>query len=545
MVFSEINKKLEAKKHTTLHHAKRIGFSGVWLTAVLLIVQIIMLLDIFMRFGQHSPYIFEILSLVSSAVMVYIINDKSNPAYKIAWIIPVMLMPLFGGVLYLFVKLNFGALAPKRVLNRNLDRTKKYAKTSDEVRAGIEKEEASFGKLADYIEQTGGYPAWGNTSVSYYALGDDTMEVLVEELKKAKKYIFLEYFIIEEGIFWNQILEILEEKAKEGLDVRVMYDDFGCVALLPRKYHMLLKQKGIRCRKYAALTPVLSTHLNNRDHRKMIVIDGVTAFSGGINLADEYINAYDKYGHWKDNGFLLKGDGVYNYTMMFLQMWNINSASAEEDFSIYLEKRPLEGEESTAKQERLSEEEYSSGQHPGYVIPYGDGPHQLEDVAKNVYMDILNRTRKYVYIMTPYLILDYEMQQALEHAAKCGVDVRIIMPHIPDKKMVFYIGRTYYPQLIRAGVKIYEYTPGFVHSKTFLSDGDMATVGTINLDFRSLYLHYECGTLFYKTEGLDKIKEDFQDTFEKCQPVNMQDYYRFPLRQRMAGRVLRVFGPLL
>ena len=545
MVFSEINKKLEAKKHTTLHHAKRIGFSGVWLTAVLLIVQIIMLLDIFMRFGQHSPYIFEILSLVSSAVMVYIINDKSNPAYKIAWIIPVMLMPLFGGVLYLFVKLNFGALAPKRVLNRNLDRTKKYAKTSDEVRAGIEKEEASFGKLADYIEQTGGYPAWGNTSVSYYALGDDTMEVLVEELKKAKKYIFLEYFIIEEGIFWNQILEILEEKAKEGLDVRVMYDDFGCVALLPRKYHMLLKQKGIRCRKYAALTPVLSTHLNNRDHRKMIVIDGVTAFSGGINLADEYINAYDKYGHWKDNGFLLKGDGVYNYTMMFLQMWNINSASAHEDFSIYLEKRPLEGEESTAKQERLSEEEYSSGQHPGYVIPYGDGPHQLEDVAKNVYMDILNRTRKYVYIMTPYLILDYEMQQALEHAAKCGVDVRIIMPHIPDKKMVFYIGRTYYPQLIRAGVKIYEYTPGFVHSKTFLSDGDMATVGTINLDFRSLYLHYECGTLFYKTEGLDKIKEDFQDTFEKCQLVNMQDYYRFPLRQRMAGRVLRVFGPLL
>lgn len=545
MVFSEINKKLEAKKHTTLHHAKRIGFSGVWLTAVLLIVQIIMLLDIFMRFGQHSPYIFEILSLVSSAVMVYIINDKSNPAYKIAWIIPVMLMPLFGGVLYLFVKLNFGALAPKRVLNRNLDRTKKYAKTSDEVRAGIEKEEASFGKLADYIEQTGGYPAWGNTSVSYYALGDDTMEVLVEELKKAKKYIFLEYFIIEEGIFWNQILEILEEKAKEGLDVRVMYDDFGCVALLPRKYHMLLKQKGIRCRKYAALTPVLSTHLNNRDHRKMIVIDGVTAFSGGINLADEYINAYDKYGHWKDNGFLLKGDGVYNYTMMFLQMWNINSASAEEDFSIYLEKRPLKGEESTAKQERLSEEGYSSWQHPGYVIPYGDGPHQLEDVAKNVYMDILNRTRKYVYIMTPYLILDYEMQQALEHAAKCGVDVRIIMPHIPDKKMVFYIGRTYYPQLIRAGVKIYEYTPGFVHSKTFLSDGDMATVGTINLDFRSLYLHYECGTLFYKTEGLDKIKEDFQDTFEKCQPVNMQDYYRFPLRQRMAGRVLRVFGPLL
>ncbi len=539
MVFSEINKKLEAKKHTTLHYAKRIWFSGVWLTAVLLLVQVIILLNVFLRFGKDSPYVFEFLGLLSSLVMIYIINDKSNPAYKIAWIIPVMLMPFFGGVLYLFVKLNFGAVAPKRILNGNLNRTKKYAKTSARVRAGIGQEEAAFGKLADYIEQTGGYPAWSNTSVSYYALGDDTIEVLVKELKKAREYIFLEYFMIEEGIFWNQILEILEEKAKAGLDVRVMYDDFGCVALLPRKYHVSLKQKGIRCRKYAALTPFLSTHLNNRDHRKMIVIDGAVAFSGGINLADEYINAYDKYGHWKDNGFLLKGDGVYNYTMMFLQMWNVNLASAEEDFSRYLGKRP--GTEGTTA--KAAEAVWQ--QRPGYVIPYGDGPHQLEDVAKNVYMDILNRTKKYVYIMTPYLILDHEMQQTLEHAAKCGVDVRIIMPHIPDKKVVFYIGRTYYPQLIRAGVKIYEYTPGFVHSKTFLSDDDMATVGTINLDFRSLYLHYECGTLFYKTEGLDKIKQDFLDTFEKCQSISLQDYHRLPVLQRIIGRIFRVFGPLL
>ena len=534
MIFSEMNEKLEAKKHTTLHYAKRVGFSGVWLTAVLLLMQVFFLMHIFMVVGQGFPHVMELLMLITSAVMIYIINDKSNPAYKIAWIIPVMLMPLFGGVLYLFVKLNFGALAPKRILKNNVKRTKKYAVTTEAVKERIGQEEPAFGKLAAYIERTGGYPAWTNTSVSYYALGDDTLEVLVEELKKAKRYIFLEYFIIKEGIFWNQILKILEEKAREGLDVRVMYDDFGCVALLPRKYHLLLKEKGIRCRKYAALTPFLSTHLNNRDHRKMIVIDGRAAFSGGINLADEYINAYDKYGHWKDNGFLLKGDGVYSYTMMFLQMWNINSNWAEADFSKYLEKGM--GKEDAAN---------LAGQHPGYVIPYGDGPHQLEDVAKNIYMDILARTKKYIYIMTPYLVLDYEMQQALEHAAKCGVDVRIIMPHIPDKKVVFYIGRTHYPQLIRAGVKIYEYTPGFVHSKTFLSDDDMATVGTINLDFRSLYLHYECGTLFYKTEGLNKIKEDFLDTFEKCQAVSLLDYYRLPLWQRAVGRVLRVFGPLL
>lgn len=535
MVFSEINRKLEAKKHTTLHYIKRIAFSGVWLTGVLLLIQIFFLVEIFVRLGQDSPYLLELFGLVSSAVMIYIINDESNPAYKIAWIIPVMLMPLFGGVLYLFVKLNFGAVAPKRILNGIIKKTRKYARTNGEVKVKLQQEDGSFAKLADYIEKTGGYPAWQNTSVDYFPLGDDTVETLLDELRKAEKYIFLEYFIIEEGIFWNQILAVLEEKVKNGLDVRVMYDDFGCLALLPRKYHLSLKNKGIQCRKYARLTPFLSTHLNNRDHRKMIIVDGKTAFSGGINLADEYINAYEKYGHWKDNGFLIKGDAVYNYTLMFLQMWNTNSNSGEKDFKKYLEQEPQ------LKSQSLSQE--AKGR--GFVIPYGDGPHQLEDVAKNIYMDILSGTKKYVYIMTPYLILDHEMQQALEHAAKCGVDVRIIMPHIPDKKVVFYIGRTYYPQLIRSGVKIYEYTPGFVHSKTFLSDDELATVGTINLDFRSLYLHYECGTLFYKTEGLEKIKKDFMETFEKCQPIALEDYSRLPLGQRIVGRVMRVFGPLL
>ncbi|MBQ9991117.1 MAG: cardiolipin synthase [Lachnospiraceae bacterium] len=550
MQFLEINKKIEAKKHTTLHYAKRIGFSGVWLTAVLLLIQIFFIMDLFSWMEEGYPYVVEILGLISSAVMIYIINDKSNPAYKIAWIIPVMLMPLFGGVLYLFVKLNFGAMAPKRILKRILEKTKKYTYTSEEVKAEIDQEKTCFAKIAGYIEKAGGYPAWKNTSVTYFPLGDDTPDTLLEELKKAENYIFLEYFIIEEGIFWNPILEMLEEKAKAGLDVRVMYDDFGCLALLPRKYHLSLKKKGIRCRKYARLTPFLSTHLNNRDHRKMIIIDGHTVFSGGINLADEYINAYEKYGHWKDNGFLLKGDAVYNYTLMFLQMWNIGSVSGKEDYNRYLEPGPVKIEEKDVISdlpagEKESREPATGGAGRGYVIPYGDGPHQLEDVAKNIYMDILTGTRKYVYIMTPYLILDYELQQALEHAARCGVDVRIIMPHIPDKKVVFYIGRTYYPQLIRAGVKIYEYTPGFVHSKMFLSDDELATVGTINLDFRSLYLHYECGSLFYKTEGLESIKADFMDTFEKCQLIQLSDYYRFPFMQRMLGRVLRVFGPLL
>ena len=523
----DINKKMENKKHTMKHYAKRILFSGVWITALLILIEFFMLLALFWRFTEYSGFIFEAMIIGGVAVMIYIINEKSNPAYKIAWIIPIMLFPLVGSMLYLFVKLNFGNLAAKGILQRNIKETAKYAKTSEEIRIEIEAEESKFLKVANYIENAGGYPTWKNTSMKYYPLADYIQNPILEELEKAEEYIFLEYFMIEEGAFWNPILEVLERKAAEGLDVRVIYDDFGSVALLPRKYHVLLKEKGIQAKKYAKLSPFLSTHLNNRDHRKMIIIDGKVAISGGFNLCDEYINAYEKYGHWKDNGFVIKGEAVYNYALMFLQMWNSMDMEKTQDYAKYLEKSRY------------------SVSAPGYIIPYGDGPHQEENVAEQVYMDIISRATKYVYIMTPYLILDHEMKQCLMHASKSGVDVRIIMPHVPDKKSVFAIARTYYPQLIKSGVKIYEYVPGFVHAKTFLADDEVAVVGTINLDFRSMYLHYECGSLFYRTEGLSDIKSDFVETFDKCQQITMKDYYRFPLHQKLVGRTLRIIGPLL
>ena len=527
MELKEINKKFTDKKHSMKHYAKRILFSGVWITALLIFIEFLMLLALFHKFSEYSGFIFEAMVFAGVIVMIYIINEKSNPAYKIAWIIPIMLFPLVGSMLYLFVKFNFGNLAAKGILQKNIKETRGYAKTSKEIREEIEAEESKFLKVANYIENAGGYPAWKNTSMQYFPLGDLCLEPILEELEKAKEYIFLEYFMIEEGIFWNQILEILERKAEQGLDVRVIYDDFGCVSLLPRRYHVLLNKKGIKARKYAALSPFLSTHLNNRDHRKMIVIDGKVAISGGINLCDEYINAYEKYGHWKDNGFIIKGDAVHNYCLMFLQMWHSIAIEKTDDYAKYLDRKPI------------------SVEAPGYVIPYGDGPHQEENVAEQVYMDIISRATKYVYIMTPYLILDHEMKQNLMHASKSGVDVRIIMPHIPDKKAVFAVARTYYPHLIKSGVKIYEYTPGFVHSKMFLADDEVAVVGTINLDFRSMYLHYECGSLFYKTQGLSDIKEDFENTFEMCQLITMKEYYRFPLLQKVIGRSLRIIGPLL
>ncbi len=546
MALQSFNKKLEAKKHTMNVYTRRILFSGVWITAVMILIQFMMLIAMFYAFSEYSNFIMEAMTIAGVIVMIYIINEKSNPAYKIAWIIPIMLFPLVGSMLYLFVKFNFGNMAAKGILQKNIKETKTYAKTDEDVREGLEKEESKFSKIASYIENAGGYPIWKNTRMEYYPLGDFLLEPIIEELKKAKEYIFLEFFMIEEGIFWNRILEVLERKAAEGVEVRLIYDDFGCVALLPRKYHMLLNKKGIQTKRYATLRPFLSTHLNNRDHRKMIIIDGKTAVSGGINLCDEYINAYEKYGHWKDNGFIIKGDAVYNYLMMFLQMWNTMTKNGMKEDKKYLENLRCFITEGHSENGKAGESKKKHEKQPsGYVIPYGDGPHQEENVAEQVYMDIISRATKYVYIMTPYLILDHEMKQCLMHASKSGVDVRIIMPHIPDKKAVFAVARTYYPQLIKSGVKIYEYAPGFVHAKTFLADDEVAVAGTINLDFRSMYLHYECASLFYKTEGLDRIKNDFDTTFEMCQQISMKEYYRFSMWQKITGRILRIIGPLI
>lgn len=543
MELQTVNEKIENGRHTMKHYARRILFSGVWITALLIILEFLLLIGVFLAFSEYSEFLLEAMVITGVIVMIYIINEKSNPAYKIAWIIPIMLFPLVGSMLYLFVKFNFGNVAAKGIVQKNIRATEKYAKTDQKIKEEIESEESKFLKVATYIENAGGYPAWKNTSLKYYPLGDDIYEPVLEMLENAEKYIFLEFFMIEEGKFWNSILEILERKAKEGLDVRLIYDDYGCVALLPRKYHVLLNKKGIKTKKYAALTPFLSTHLNNRDHRKMIIVDGKVVMSGGVNLCDEYINVYEKYGHWKDNGFIIRGDAVYNYVLMFLQMWHTMAGRAEEDYKKYLERKSESGIGIEEKQK--TEEAVSETTYPGYVIPYGDGPHQEENVAEQVYMDIINRATKYVYIMTPYLILDHEMKQSLMHASRSGVDVRIIMPHIPDKKAVFAVARTYYPQLIKSGVKIYEYTPGFVHAKTFLADDEVAVVGTINLDFRSMYLHYECGSLFYRTEGLMDIKADFEDMFEKCQQITMKDYYKFPLGHKLTGRILRIIGPLI
>ena len=392
----------------------------------------------------------------------------------------------------------------------------------------LEKESEYAKNQALYMINYSNCPIYENTYNEYLTPGEVKFEKLVEELKKAKHFIFLEYFIIEEGIMWNTILEILKEKAKEGVDVRVIYDDVGCVMKLPYKYGDKLEKYGIKCRVFNPFIPIFTNRLNNRDHRKIAVIDGYVGFMGGINLADEYINAFEKYGHWKDAAILLKGEAVFNLTVMFLTMWDFINNSDDD----YLKYRP----------ENFTNEKYLS---KGYVQPFDDSPLVNEPIGETVYLNLINKAKKYIYINTPYLIIDNEMATALKIAAKSGVDVRIVTPHIPDKWFVHAVTRSYYQSFIKDNIKIYEYTPGFMHSKTFVVDDEYAVVGSINLDFRSLYLHFECGAWLYKTDSVLKLKEDFLDTLELCQQISLQDCENVKWPVKFGRLILRMFSPLL
>ena len=349
---------------------------------------------------------------------------------------------------------------------------------------------------------------------------------LLEELEQAREFIFLEYFIVEEGKMWGEILEILARKAAQGVDVRVMYDGFCEFVLLPRDYPQLLQRLGIDCRVFSPVTPFVSTHYNYRDHRKIAAIDGHTAFTGGVNLADEYINEIERFGHWKDTGLMVKGDAARGFTLMFLQMWDIQEESRSFDKFLNRPMPPVR-------------------EDGGFVVPYWDCPLDHRKVAQQVYMDILNRARRYVHIMTPYLILDSEMENALKFAAERGVDVRLILPGIPDKKIPYALAKTHYISLMDSGVRLYEYTPGFVHAKNFVCDDREAVVGTINLDYRSLYHHFECAVYMFETACIGDIETDFQKTLQKCRRVTRETIKAEKKSMKLLGCLMKAVAPLL
>ncbi len=503
-------------------------FHRVVIVIVFMLIQLCLLGMMILRFNEFFTYFYAFSTVASIAMVIWIVSNKSNPGYKIAWIILILLLPIFGGLFYLLFGVNYLSRREQKKMDVI---TKQILRTFPEDRSILEKlkaEDAVAEKQARYIERNAWCPLWQNTKTRYLPSGEEKFEAMLEALRKAEHYIFLEYFIIQEGKMWDSILAILEEKVKQGVEVRLLYDDMGCIMTLPYRYDRKLRKKGIKVCVFNPFVPVLNSGFNNRDHRKICIIDGYIGFNGGINLADEYINAYEKYGHWKDTAVMLEGDAVWNLTVMFLSMWDYIQGTTE-DYEKY---RP-----------RVFQKE--SVVADGYLQPYMDNPLDSEPMGENVYLNLIYNAKDYIYIMTPYLIIDNEMMTALSTAAKSGIDVRIITPHIPDKKYVHAVTRGYYPSLVENGVKIYEYTPGFIHAKTFVVDDSYGVVGTINLDYRSLYLHFECGTWMYRTECVAQMKKDFLNTMEHCQPITKADCRAVKWYRRLLRAVLRIFAPLM
>lgn len=513
---------------TLLKKIASLVFHRTALVGLLLVVQVVLLVVMMVGFADYFVQFYILCVAVSVLVVLWIVNARSDPGYKIAWIIPILVFPVFGGLVYLLCGGNQLSARTRRKME-GMDR-KLVEVLSDDYKA---EDLAPYGKDAvnqsRYLEQYAHCPLYTNTATRYYPLGDDAFPDMLEALRRARSYIFLEYFIIDHGVFWDSIVDILEEKAKAGVDVRVIYDDIGSLYTLPKNYPAELEAKGIKCRVFNRFVPVLSVRLNNRDHRKFCIVDGHTGFTGGINLADEYINQKLRYGHWKDTAILLKGEAVWSMTVMFLTMWEY-TRDVEEDYRRF---RP----------DKLPPE---AAQGAGYYVqPYADNPLDEEAVGEAVYLNLINKAERYVYAMTPYLIISDSVNTALCNAAKSGVDVRIITPHIPDKALVFELTRSHYESLLEAGVQIFEYTPGFVHAKVMVTDDCCGVVGSINLDYRSMFLHFEDAVLLYHDPTVLDIKRDFINTQFRSQPVTLEQCLGHSWIRRLFRSILRVLAPLL
>ena len=494
----------------------------------LLCFQIAILLFLIIGSSRAFDLVSLALNGISIVVSIYILNKKEKSAYKLTWIFLILLFPVFGGLVYVI----FHTQTNPRKLQRKIEDVQKQYRPHfllpGNSLPGLSKQYGDIAPQAQYLQDHAGFPVYTRTQAKFFNSGESFFDQLLIELPKAQKFIFLEFFILRAGVMLNPVMAILESKAKEGLDVRIIYDDLGCFMTLPSDYKDEMQRKGIKCTVFNPFKPILSSLQNNRDHRKLVVIDGIVAFTGGMNLADEYINAKERFGHWKDAAIMVKGEAAWSFTLIYLQMWNTQEQPEKDaPLSFY----PWKNEKCDVNND-------------GYVQPYADSPIDAENVGEHVYIQIINNAKNYLYINTPYLVIDDNLLSALTLAAKSNVDVRIITPHRWDKWIVAVASRSYYRELILAGVKIYEYTQGFNHSKTFVSDDITATVGTTNLDFRSLYLHFECGVLLHRSKAVKEVKEDFLKTLPLCHEITLRDCARNAL-QRLFQDVLRLFAPLM
>ena len=502
-------------------------FSRFGLVLLLMLLQIGVLWSVFRWFGGLLPHYFGGSVAMSAFMVVYILNSEMDNSAKITWMVTIAILPVVGVPLFFYVKSNIGHNALKKRVTHLTEEARGLQPQPLAAAQELAEADPGAASLARYLHgKGGGFSVYRNTEVTYFPGGEAKFEELLRQLEKAEKYIFLEYFIIDEGLMWGRILEVLARKAAEGVDVRVMYDGTCEFTTLPRDYPGRLEKLGIQCRVFSPVQPFVSTHYNYRDHRKILVIDGKVGFTGGVNLADEYINHIEKYGRWKDAAVMLEGEAVRPLTILFLEMWSI---LREPEFEKFLSVPP------------------HAVPAKGFAAPYGDCPLDGERVGEMVYIDLLNRAKRYIHIMTPYLILDGELETALKFAAERGVDVHLILPHVPDKKFAYALAKTHYKSLLDSGVKISEWMRGFVHAKVFVVDDSEAVVGTINLDYRSLYHHFENAVWMKDTACIPAIEEDFQKTLEFCRDVEptRESIWEGNVLLHLAGILLKVIAPLL
>ncbi len=494
------------------------------LTVLSLLIQVALIVLIVL-FASNFQWIFILLEVLGVFICLYVVSRDMNPNYKLSWCVLILALPAFGGLLYLFIGRQHTARRVRKRLKKASDASQVLLNiTNAELIRNRGELNPTGATCADLVLNAASYPIYGNTATKYYPLGDLFFPDLIADLKKAKKFIFMEYFIIDPGKVWNEIEQILIERAQSGVDVKLIYDDVGSMFTLPRKVIKRLRDGGVKALPFNKITISFDMRLNNRSHRKITVIDGEIAYTGGNNLADEYANKRVRFGHWKDTHMRFEGDAVWSFSAMFLAFWHILSPD-EIVYSDYLA--------------------HSDVTAQGYVQPLSSGPGRNDHLIESAFINLISTAKKHVYITTPYLVLDNEIQTALINAAHAGVDVRILIPHIPDKKTVYLATKSFVPILMKAGVRVYTYTPGFVHAKMMIVDDERAFIGTCNMDYRSFYLHYECGALLYNVETIPEMKSDFLSTLEQSHELIYEEVSDVTALTRLARAILRLFAPLL
>lgn len=504
----------------------RLLMSKYGFSIAIILIELFVIFGIILYMSQIAPLVWvSLVFMVSVATVIAIVNRSMSPESKVTWLI-VTFVPVFGPLLYLM----FGE---RRLSKKELKQLQELNSIAFHENNGRqlhlqlqETDKSAYGIINALLHMDSNAEVYDQTDSQFFASGEEMWQQMLKDLKRAEKFIFLEYYIVEEGLMWDSMLEILEEKAAQGVEVKMLYDDIGCMVTLPGDYTVYLRSKGIDAHKFNKVIPRMTVAYNNRDHRKILVIDGQISYTGGINLADEYINHIERFGHWKDSGIRIDGPATQAFTRLFLMNWYINRGEISDFDQYHLENQTRSGS--------------------GLCIPYGSGPKPIYQmkVGKIVYQKLINQAEDFVYITTPYLIIDYDLTEDIKNAAMRGVDVRIVTPHIPDKKLIQLVTRGAYPDLLSAGVRIFEYTPGFIHSKQMIVDDRFAAVGTINLDYRSLVHHYENAVLLYKTESIADIRKDFEEIFEQSQEI-FSDTINPTWYQMMIKEVTQLFAPML